>query len=146
MPPKANTLLSLPPDLVKRIVEQGGKNDLRRPLTTDVPRTGTHPDDPPMMYFQGLGWYEIPQRAVHTPAEQGRILDNAAAYINRTSKTPAKYNSAPTSTKINVDMNPTSDPNIVKPKPKARAKYVEDMPKPKPKPKAKVKAKAKAGY
>ena len=70
-------LLSLPPDLVKRIVEQGGKNDLRRPLTTDVPRTGAHPDDPPMMYFQGLGWHEIPQREVHTPAEQNRIMDDA---------------------------------------------------------------------
>ena len=150
MPPKANSLATLPPNLVKRIVELGGKNELRRPRTTDVPKTGVHPDDPPMMFFDGLGWYEIPQREVHTYAEQGQILDNAAAYIRRVSNTPPKYNSSSTSIGVNNDMKHVSKlvpvPTPVQvpvpvPVPKAKAKA-----KPKAKPKAKAKAKAKAGY
>ena len=145
MPPKANTLLSLPPELVKRIVEENSKNELRKPRAAEHPPTGIHPDDPPTMYFQGIGNVDVPQRRVHTPAEQNRIMDDAMTYLNRIYYT-GKYDTAPTSKQINDDMKPKA-----KAKPKERANSVEDprqvpRPKPKPKPKAKVKAKAKAGY
>ena len=136
MPPKANTLSSMPPELIKRIVEEAGKKEPRRPLTTDIPRTTIDPNVYRFVIENGDDF--LPQHFEHTEAERGRILKDAATYINRKYNTPAKYNAASTSKQINNDMKP-------KAKAKPRAKSAPKL-QPKPKPKPKAKAKARINY
>ena len=133
MPPKANTLSSMPSELIKRIVEEAGKKEPRRPLTTDIPKN----IDPNVYRYIIENGYDIsPQDYEHTEAERGRILKDAVEYINRKYHTPPKYNAASTSKQINNDIKPKA-----KAKPKPRAKVAPKLqPTPKPKPKARAKS------
>ena len=132
MPPKANTLSSMPSELIKRIVEEAGKKEPRRPLTTDIPKTTIDPIV--YRYIIGIGDDFLPEDFQHTEAEKKRIMDDAKLYINRKYNTPPKYNAASTSKHINNDIKPKA-----KAKPKPRAKVAPRL-QPTPKPKARARA------